>query len=326
MPKPVRSGRTGRNPIAITAMSPSQRAKSEPALRGTQPRRYAFPRLNAMMACDTAFRVVARRSLGDLIENHEATCNRDPEALHQVRIALTRLRTAILFFSPMVADSRRTQIREQLKWLNGHLGAVRDLDVAIERLKAVDAQRPRTISSYRSWLAKRLDSHRLLTRILRSARYRRLIEETSDWVERGSWSTKRNKKTAKQRASPIAEYSTGKLKLWQKKLLKKRRKLQKMGTEKRHRLRLLNKKLCYSIEFFEDMFRDERFSRPQAALKHLRKAQKCLGQLNDDAKGQSLATALRRDGLSASVEVLGPKREKRLIRKAAAAYKKLAAL
>ena len=52
-----------------------------------------------------------------------------------MRIALTRLRTAILFFSPMVADSQRTQIRDELKWLNAHLGAVRDLDVAIERLR-----------------------------------------------------------------------------------------------------------------------------------------------------------------------------------------------
>ena len=53
-----------------------------------------------------------------------------------MRIALTRLRTAILFFSPMVDDPERTRIRDELKWLNAQLGSVRDLDVAIERLKA----------------------------------------------------------------------------------------------------------------------------------------------------------------------------------------------
>lgn len=99
-----------------------------------------------------------------------------------------------------------------------------------------------------------------------------------------------------------------------------------MDTEKRHRLRLLNKKLTYSIEFFEDLFSDKRFSKQPAGLKHLRKAQRSLGQLNDDANARSLTAALQRDGVQASLQFLGPKREKRLLRTAAAAYKKLAAL
>lgn len=99
-----------------------------------------------------------------------------------------------------------------------------------------------------------------------------------------------------------------------------------MNAKKRHRLRLMNKKSCYSTEFFEDLFRNKGLSRQQAALKYLRKAQKPLGQLNDDAKGQSLAVALQRDGVRAALQSPGPKREKRLIRSAAAAYRKLAVL
>ena len=87
----------------------------------------------------------------------------------------------------------------------------------------------------------------------------------------------------------------------------------------------MNKKLCYSIEFFEDLFPDKGFSGQRAALKHLRKAQKSLGQLNDGANSQSLAAALQPDG-GEPVQFLGPKREKRLVRKATAAYRKLAAL
>ena len=86
------------------------------------------------MACDTAFRIVARRHLDDLCANEQATCNGDPSALHQMRIALTHLRTAIQFFSPMVDDAVREEVRGDLKWLNTELGAVRDLDVAVERI------------------------------------------------------------------------------------------------------------------------------------------------------------------------------------------------
>ena len=275
------------------------------------------------MACDTAFRVVARRCLGELTANHEATCGGDPEALHRMRVALTRLRTAISVFSSMVADLQRTRVRDELKWLHAHLGAVRDLDVAIERLEAPSQLRP---DDFRSWKERRTENHRRLARTLRSTRYRRLIKSASSWIENGPWSAKKGKQASKERGSAIAEYSVGKLMRWQGKLLKKSRKIWDMRAKTRHRLRLMNKKLYYSTEFFVDLFRNKGLDRQRAALKCLRKAQKYLGQLNDDAKSQSLAAALQRDGVRSSLQFPDRKREKRLIRRAAAAYRKLAAL
>lgn len=298
-------------------MPPSPKSVSKVASRAE---RIEISRLNPMMACDTAFRVVARRCLGNLTADHGATCRGDPKTLHRMRIALTRLRTAITFFSPMVADPQRTRIRSELKWLHAHLGVVRDLDVAI------DKPRPHAMPNYRPLNGKRADSHRQLARALRSARYRHLVESTSGWIENGPWSIKKGKQAALERTSAIAAYGARKLTRWQERLLKKSRKLVKMGTKKRHRLRLMNKKLCYSIEFLDDLSADERFSRQRTAFKHLRKAQKSLGQLNDDANGRALASALQRDGVRAPLHFLGPKREKRLLRTAAAAYRKLAAL
>src|SRR5712675_183022 len=163
-------------------MSRSPKSASKAASRAV-PAEHKPPqptlRLNPTMACDTAFRVVARRCLEHLTANHEATYRGDPGALHQMRIALTRLRTAILFFSPMVVDPKRARIKGELKWLNAYFGAVRDLDVAIERLKAVNKQRPQAIPYYRYWDEKRAESHRHLARALQSARYQRLIEGMS---------------------------------------------------------------------------------------------------------------------------------------------------
>jgi len=241
-----------------------------------------------------------------------------------MRVALMRLRTAILFFSPMVADSQRTQIRDGLKWLNAHLGAVRDLDVAIERLGAAD-KRPKDALYRRAWRDKRADSHGLLARALQSARYRRLIKDTSAWIENGPWSTRKGTQAAKERAAPVGEYVVEKLARWQEKVLKKSGKLLKMDAEKRHRLRLLNKKLSYSIEAFEDLGSDKKFSRLQAGVKHLRKAQRALGQLNDDERGRILSATVKRDGARAPWRFLGPKRERHLLQTAATAYRKLAA-
>jgi len=212
----------------------------------------------------------------------------------------------------VVADPEREQIRRELKWLNSHLGGVRDLDVAVERMAAAGG-------SQRSALERQAQDHHLrLARTLNSARYRRLIDSTLTWAENGSWSTTRDKRAARIRALPIAAYSADKLARWQRKLVKKSDKLSRMDAKQRHRLRLKTKKLSYSVEFFDGLFPGKIHSRQELALKHLRRAQKSLGQLNDDARGQSLATTA---GTSLR---LPPKRRKRLIKATAKAYRKLA--
>jgi len=277
------------------------------------------------MSCGVAFQVIARRYLGDLSAKHEATCKGDPRALHEMRIALTHLRTAILFFSPMLGDGERTKLRHELKWLNAQLGAVRDLDVAIERLPVITKETSLPATGYEVWYEKATAAHGDLARVLRSARYKRLIRATAEWIENGSWSNKGGKH-AKRRSSATMKYSADKLTRWKQKLLKKRRRLFKMGARKRHRLRLLNKKLTYSIDFFEELFSEEGFSGIEAGLKPLRKAQKSLGLLNDNANAYSIAGRLKPNSPQPVLNYLSPKRKKRLLRKAAQAYRRLAAL
>ena len=276
------------------------------------------------MRCDAAFQVVARRHLLKLIENHADTCAGDEDALHQVRVALTHLRACILFFSPMVEDSESTRIRDELKWLNRQLGAVRDLDVAIGRIEA--ARPAKELLLLAPWKAKRTRSHRALARILQSVRYRKLIKATSDWIESGPWSTGTDESAEQARSAPILDYALQKLSRWEKRLLKKSRKLDSLDVEKRHRLRLLNKKLNYAIDSCQELFADRRFSKQATALKHLRKAQRYLGQLNDDAREQALARELRKDGATTALRSMRPGRERLLLEKTAAAYGRLARL
>lgn len=308
-------------------MPPSSKPAGKTASRNrpahSQQRPLPKPRLNAAMACDTAFRIVARRHLDALSANQEATLNGDPIALHQMRVALTHLRTAILFFSPMVDDAERNEIRDELKWLNGELGSVRDLDVASERIEQLNRKRPDQLSAVGAWKEKRAEGHRNLARTLRSVRYQWLIEQASSWIENGPWSTEKGKQAAAQRATPIGVYTANKLAEWEHKLLKRSRKLKKMGTKRRHRLRLLNKKLTYAIDSFEDLLADKTFSKHKAALKPLRKAQRSLGQLNDGATGKALASELQQSGVQTPLQFLGPRRKKRLLKKASKAYRKL---
>lgn len=231
------------------------------------------------MACDTAFRIIARRHLDAVLAQHGGTCRGDPEALHQIRIALTHLRTAIRFFSPMVDDALRPEIWAELKWLNSQLGMVRDLDVAIDRVIAESGGELDVIAELQHWDEKRAESHRLLARALQSARYRRLVGQTSNWIESGPWSTRRSKEAIRLRRCSLAGHATAQLTEWETTLLKKARKL--------------------------------------------RKAQRSLGHLNDDARGQTLAASLNEAVPEAGIRFLNRKREKKLLRTASKAYRRL---
>ena len=278
------------------------------------------------MPCDTAFRIVARRHLLTLSIRQEATCRGDPDALHDMRVALTHLRATIRLFSPMVDDAVKPRIWSELKWLNGALGAVRDLDVASKRIEAVNPERPQANRHSASLHKKSTQSHRQLAQSLRSKRFQRLIARTSQWIASGPWSTIAGKPAAKRRAVPVTVYGARKLARWQKKLLRKCRKLRDMDARRRHRLRIFTKRLTCSIESFADLFEDKALAGQKGALKPLRKAQQCLGQLNDEVRGEALALSLRKSGIAIPQHVLGKKRKKRLLRTAEKAYRKLATL
>ena len=223
----------------------------------------------------------------------------------------------------MVDDTHRPHVWAELKWLNGQLGMVRDLDVAIERVIAESDGELSEVAELQHWDEKRAESHRQLARALQSARYRRLVEQTSAWIESGPWSTRRSKEAIRLRRCTLAEHATERLTAWETTLLKKARKLRKLDVEKRHKLRLLNKRMTYSVESLQDLFADEAAAKQKSILKQLRKAQRSLGQLNDDARGQALAASLNGAGLEAGHRFLDRKREKKLLRKASTAYRKL---
>ena len=311
-------------------MFQAPKSPTKHAPRATPPRstsdRSPVARLNAGMPCDTAFRIIARRHLDALGAHREATIRGDADALHEMRLALTHLRTAIRFFSPMVDDALKTRIWNELKWLNAQLGAVRDLDVTTERIAAVHPTTPEESTHLAAWQERRAAAYRELARALRSTRYQRLIAHTSTWTTMGPWSTMAAKRAVKRRTAPLAIYAADRLARWEKKLLRRCRKLRELHPAKRHRVRILNKRLTHSIESLADLLKDKALAKQKIALKPLRKAQRCLGQLNDDVNGRRLARSLRKAGVAVPLQLLDAKREKRLLQKAESAYRKLAAL
>ena len=68
----------------------------------------------------------------------------DPEALHQARVATRRLRSDLRTFGPLLDEDWSVPLREELRWLGGSLGIVRDIDVLTLRLAATCRRLPET--------------------------------------------------------------------------------------------------------------------------------------------------------------------------------------
>src|SRR5260370_16570697 len=183
--------------------------KRKPAYRWRKPSLTAV-RLDGAAASQSS----ARDCTARIAAHHSSACAGDAEAVHKLRVAITRLRAAVSFFAPMTVDAEWLRLKKEMAWLNGSLGAARDTDVAVDY-----AGRKR----YRTWAqgtigqdldVRRLRDHRRLVRCLRSQRFRRLMEGLSDWIERGPWIARLKKTHPPKPAEPLRSDGRHKLGHW----------------------------------------------------------------------------------------------------------------
>lgn len=81
----------------------------------------------------------------------------DPEAVHQARVATRKLRSHLRTFAPLLRIESSEPLRSELGWLALGLGAVRDREVLLERLRATAGSLPASDSRSAAALLKMLE-------------------------------------------------------------------------------------------------------------------------------------------------------------------------
>jgi CHAD domain-containing protein len=142
---------------------------------------------DAPVSRDTPFealRSLLREQLRE-IERHEpgTRLGHDPESLHDMRVAVRRLRALLRAGRKLVADETG-ELEARLKELGRVLGEVRDLDVLIERLEGEAAELgERDTERARPLLAvlrrERSRNRRRMLAFLRSDGYAALLDDTA---------------------------------------------------------------------------------------------------------------------------------------------------
>ncbi|MBE2968014.1 CHAD domain-containing protein [Burkholderia cepacia] len=199
----------------------------------------------------------------------------DPEFVHQMRVALRRLRTLMRFF-PRFADRQwRDTLGVDMHWLAALLGTVRDWDVfATESLPALiaadggDGEWNGTLDAAR---AQCVAARGELRQALHSARYARL---TLGWLE---WLGLLALPHAEDDAPSLRRHATKRVRRLFGHLYASPS-LTSLDTAARHRVRIDAKRLRYALEFFASLA--SRRTRTET-VKTLARVQSVLGEAND---------------------------------------------
>lgn len=231
----------------------------------------------------------------------------DPEELHHMRVAVRRMRALLKAGRSLLDTSWSEPLRAELGWLGRALGAVRDLDVLLERLQQSSTELPAAERAAADQLLTELRAERdrarerLLT-TLDSARYRRLLLATEQ-VRTGPRPPERGA------AEPLRE-------LVDAQFAELRAAATGLGTEptdaELHRVRIRTKQLRYTAEL-ADQAPDVQLGELVRAAKQL---QTVLGDHQDacvarDRVRQLLADAPGTDTASAAELLAGAEEQRR---------------
>ncbi len=239
---------------------------------------------------EVAFAVL-RKSFNSALAHETGTrLGEDPEELHDMRVATRRTRAALSLFED-VLPVRARHVRTELGWLAGVLGAVRDLDVQLERMegwiKGFPDQDRAALTDLATLLGRqREDARRALLACLDSARYERLVAGFVTMLRQGP-----SRRSAAARA-PAGAVVPGLIAARHRSANKAARKAQRSGdADDFHLTRIRVKRLRYALEFVSDIYN----KRTAKYLRHVVKLQDALGLMQDArvaaARLQQLATA-----------------------------------
>lgn len=242
-----------------------------------------------------AFRTVAQACLRHYRLNEIVLLERrDADALHQARIALRRLRSALSLFRPTVRGKDYPDLREEIAWLAGQFGDARNLDVLLageEGLRAAKTVHERLLKA-RGRAYDRVEA------ALGSPRVRALMLNLSLWIEAGAW---RFRDRAKRNLATLAIEQLDRQ--WRR-VKRSGARLGKTDADDRHRLRLDVKKLRYSAEFLAGLSaKKPKLARREKFVAALKDLQESLGDLNDADAAETITTRLD-EGLRGNAERL----------------------
>jgi inorganic triphosphatase YgiF len=244
------------------------------------------PILEKDLSVHEAFARILQSCLTHLQANEEGMFQSDDvEFVHQMRVALRRMRSALNIFSDLVPSEKTEPIRQEMRWLAGELDGARNWDVCEqETLPPIVAAFPNHegLAELQRRSAEIRRQHNEQARsAVASSRYQKFL------LTIGAWLCSPPASTAIEPANEpsLAEFAATILQKRHKQLKKRGKHIVSLSPAERHKVRIAAKKLRYAAEFFSSLYPRKHKHAYIAALADL---QDVLGILNDAATTANL--------------------------------------
>jgi CHAD domain-containing protein len=239
-----------------------------------------------------AFQQIALSCLRQIHANQSgAITSKDPEYIHQMRVAVRRFKAALLVFKPMIPPTATEQMAVPLRDLMQVLGRARDLDVVIgEIVSPVIAQFPDDPSLVA--LSVSLDERRFralgeISDRLGKIGYGQSQLQVEALLHSASFDTSQSRTggaihsvSHENAPTDLKGFAKRRLRNLFNKMKDSVRQVQIENPTSLHELRICIKRLRYALEFFRQMMPKKASSN---TLQLLVNAQEKLGKLNDIA-------------------------------------------
>ena len=248
---------------------------------------------------ETAAAEILRASLDHFEANLRSPGSDDDiERIHQMRVALRRLRAAIGLLRGAVDGAALETARARAKSIASAMGETRDWDVFLEHLRAGPAAAEKKPDF--SALFGRVDALRAQARAAANAALDDAQTETFVMELRAAIATRDWRiEPALCEAGAARIFAARALKKLRARVLRKSRKLASLSPEARHDARIALKKARYGAEFFESLFAHHKQARAFSLA--LSRLQDGLGLYNDLQTAHALLDRIEADGNSAVV-------------------------
>lgn len=253
--------------------------------------------LPADATVEEALALILRHCLDHLTDNEACTRLDDhPEGVHQMRVALRRMRSALRVFRPLLPPEHHRRIDQDVRWLTRGMAEARDLDVfADEIVGPVAAAFPgeTAFAALLSRLAADRERARAAARrTIADDRFTRFLLDVGAWIAGRAWRDQPVSEASARLFRPITELAAPLLSTRFKKVRKRGRRFAELTPEERHQLRIDVKKLRYAADFFSSLYGRKRV---RAFTATLQKLQDGLGYMNDVTVARVLIERLERD-------------------------------
>jgi CHAD domain-containing protein len=228
------------------------------------------------------------------LSNLDLAVHRDkPDAVHQMRVTVRRLRSTLQSYTTILPKSATQRLRDELKWLGGVLGAARDMEVLADQLHASLAAVPAELVLGPAqaritvhFAAQEADTRAAVLEALDSTRYRELLAELGGLLDRPPFS-----REAAEPAGKVLPHAVGRA--YQRTSRRMRRAQHAPAGQARdgalHETRKAAKRARYAAELAEPALGKETGKQVHRFAKGMKDVQSVLGGHQDAVIAQAAA-------------------------------------